>query len=298
MELSKEYLGTAEALSAGIIWGFLGIFVRGCSEIGLTPMQMTCLRYLIVTIIMFFYVWRRKLFSCDRESVILFVVMGVVGLIMNSTFYFQSMLMIPLSVSTVLQYLSPFIVLVLSVPLFGEKIGGRKTLAVIIAFAGCVLCTNIFSESGSISTLGVIYGAASGFFYAVYILCSKKLADKGCPTPVILFYTAMICFAGLVPVCGFGDAVSAMVSSPENLLLIIALGIFLTLLPFALFNHSLEFIEAGKASIISFAEPLTATAVGLLLYGEEITIETAAGMAVLFLALVIISRKQKPDASA
>ncbi|MBO4349205.1 MAG: hypothetical protein J5812_06515, partial [Candidatus Methanomethylophilaceae archaeon] len=81
MELSKEYLGTAEALSAGIIWGFLGIFVRGCSEIGLTPMQMTCLRYLIVTIIMFFYVWRRKLFSCDRESVILFVVMGVVGLI-------------------------------------------------------------------------------------------------------------------------------------------------------------------------------------------------------------------------
>ena len=77
-----------------------------------------------------------------------------------------------------------------------------------------------------------------------------------------------------------------------NLALIVALGIFMTLLPFALFNWSLKRIEAGKTSVITFAEPMTATALGLILYGEDITLETAAGLAMILIALMLVGREK------
>ncbi|MBR3410767.1 MAG: EamA family transporter, partial [Candidatus Methanomethylophilaceae archaeon] len=83
--------------------------------------------------------------------------------------------------------------------------------------------------------------------------------------------------------------------SVENLVLVVSLGLLMTLLPFTLFNYALDRIEAGKASIITFAEPLTATAIGFLLYGEVLTIEAAIGMAMIMAALVAINRKTEKE---
>ena len=48
MTTNQEHAGALAALAAGIVWGFLGPFVRGCEDIGISTMQMTCVRYIVV----------------------------------------------------------------------------------------------------------------------------------------------------------------------------------------------------------------------------------------------------------
>ncbi len=293
MTSNQEHAGALAALAAGIIWGFLGPFVRGCEEIGITTVQMTCLRYIVVIAVLAPLVWmrRKKAVRPDRMHILLLVAMGTVGIAANSTFYFQSMTMIPLSASTVLQYLAPFIVVALSVPLLHERLSATKAFAVVVAFVGCVLCTGLISDPGSMDVWGIVFGAISGFCFASYTLCSKGLARAGHQPTEVLFYSGIVCFVCLAPFCDLPTAVSYMTSSAENIALVVSLGLLMTLLPFILFNYALDRIEAGKASVITFVEPLTATVLGFLLYGEVLTIEAAAGMAMIMIALVAINRR-------
>lgn len=299
MDRSAKTIGILAALIAGILWGFLGPAVRGCMDIGLTPMQMTCLRYIVVTAILLIYVlgFKREALKTTRFQFILFIIIAVVGVMCNSTLYFESMLLIPLSMSTVLQYLAPFIVVAVSVPLFREPLDPPKIAAVLMAFIGCILCTGLISEPGSMDTWGIIVGAASGFCYACYIICSKRLTRDRCPTTTILFYSSIISVIGLAPLCDLPSAIGVMASSPSNILLIIMLGVFLTLAPFWLFNYSLSKIEAGTASIITFVEPLVATLVGFTMYSEGLTAEAAIGMTLILLALITINRRNEPSGS-
>ena len=286
------YIGVLAAVSAGVLWGFLGPAVRYCMEIGLTPMQMTWLRYIVVTLILLIYafVFKRDELKTNHFQIGIFIVMAVVGVMLNSTLYFQSMLMIPLSMSTVLQYLAPFIVIALSIPLFREKASKTKIAAVITAFIGCILCTGLITEPGSMNIEGIALGALSGFCYATYILCSKRLSRDGCTPTTILLYTSIICTICFIPICDAPGAISVVGSSLSNLMIIILFGILLTLVPFWLFNYSLEKIDAGKSSIITFVEPLVATLLGFVIYGETLTVEAVIGMVMIASALIMVSR--------
>ena len=293
MDRSVEHLGILAALSAGIIWGLLGLFVRGLDEMGITPMQMTCMRYIIVTVILAVYILSkdRTLFRTDLNCFTLFLLMGIVGTILNSVCYFSSMSMISLSLAAVLQYVAPFVVILLSVPILQERLTKKKILAVTLAFIGCVLCTGILTAPGEMDIVGILLGAFSGVCFAVYTVGSKVAYSQGCTVTTVLFYTSLICVVGLAPFCDLPSAISLTLSDTTVLALIVGTGIFVTLLPFVLFNYSLKKIEAGKASIITYVEPLAATVVGFIVYDEGITVGSVIGIALIFAGLVIINRR-------
>ena len=293
MDRSAEHLGILAALSAGIIGGWLGLFVRGLDEMGITPMQMTCMRYIIVTVILAVYILAkdRTLFRTDLNCFTLFLLMGIVGTILNSVCYFSSMSMISLSLAAVLQYVAPFVVILLSVPILQERLTKKKILAVTLAFIGCVLCTGILTAPGEMDIVGILLGAFSGVCFAVYTVGSKVAYSQGCTVTTVLFYTSLICVVGLAPFCDLPSALSLTLSDTTILALIVGTGIFVTLLPFVLFNYSLKKIEAGKASIITYVEPLAATVVGFIVYDEGITVGSVIGIALIFAGLVIINRR-------
>ena len=292
MDRTSEHIGVLAALSAGIIWGLLGLFVRGLDEMGVSPMQMTCLRYIIVTLFLLAYVLvkDRGMLRSDPGNIWIFLLMGVVGTILNSVCYFASMSMISLSLAAVLQYTSPFIVILLSVPALNEKLTRMKILSVVGAFIGCVLCTGVLTAPGEMDVLGVLLGAFSGLCFAIYTVGSKVAYSKGCSVPTVLFYTSLICCVGLAPFCDLPGAVSLMIVDRTVLWMVLGSGIFVTLLPFVLFNSSLKRIEAGKASTITYVEIVAATVVGFLVYKEGVTVDSVIGMLLILAALVAIGR--------
>ena len=292
----SEHLGILAALSAGIVWGLLGFFVRTSDNLGISPMQLTCLRYIMIFAIVCVYIMVRnmKLFKVDRRTVFILLLMGLIGTILNSVTYLESMTLISLSLSSVLQYVAPFFVILISVPLLKEKLTLNKILAVIGAFVGSILCTGVLTDPGSMNLWGIFLAALSGFCFSVYTVGSKILSKDGYSVSTVLLYTSLICWVGLAPFCDLPGAFDLMIHSTDALLIVIGMGLFVTLLPFVLFNYSLTKIEAGKASILTYAEPLAATVIGLIIYGEGVGIDTATGITLILLALIVINRKENP----
>jgi drug/metabolite transporter (DMT)-like permease len=288
------------ALSAGIIWGFLGLFVRTSDDMGISPFQLTCLRYIFITLVvgLFILFTDRKAFRLDRGSIIVMLAIGIFGTILNSISYLESMTLISLSLSSVLQYVAPFFVILISVPLLNEKITKVKALAVIGAFVGCILCTGVLTDPGAMDLWGIFLGAFSGFCFSIYTVGSRIMSVHGYGVSTVLFYSSLICCVGLAPFSDLPQAFGLMFSSVEVLLLILGMGAFLTLLPFVLFNYSLTKIEAGKASILTYAEPLTATVIGFVIYSEGVGVDSAIGLVLILLALILINTKEKtPEGS-
>ncbi|WII08285.1 EamA family transporter [Methanomassiliicoccales archaeon LGM-RCC1] len=292
----SEHLGIIAALSAGIIWGLLGLFVRTSDDLGISPMQLTCLRYMMIFVIVWAYIMVRnmKMFRVDRKTVGVLLMMGLIGTILNSYTYLESMTLISLSLSSVLQYVAPFFVILISVPVLKEKLTRNKVLAVIGAFIGSVLCTGVLTDPGSMDLWGIFLAALSGFCFSIYTIGSKIMSRDGYSVSTVLFYTSLICWVGLAPFCDLPGAFDLMMHSADALLIVVGMGLFVTLLPFVLFNYSLTKIEAGKASVLTYAEPLAATVIGLIIYGEGVGIDTATGITLILLALIVINRKEDP----
>ena len=284
-------VGLAAAASAGIIWGFLGPVVRGLIDLGISPMQMSCIRYIIVFAILIVYVavFDRDSLKTGRKALAVMVMMGVVGTFLNSTCYFEAMGRISLSLSTVLQYIAPFIVVAMSYPLFGERITPVKAVAVCTAFIGCILCTGALTSPGDLDIIGISLAALSGLFFGMYTLGSKGLSRSGLSSTTILLYSSLFCVIASAPFCGLPSALGTLASSWEAAGMMLVLGVLITLLPFWLFNYALQKADASKVSIVTFIEPLTATAVGLAVFGEAVDTGTAVGMAMILVSLVAVN---------
>lgn len=286
------HIGVASVLVAGIIWGFLGIFVRSLSDYGFTPIQMTCLRYIIMSVFLGSVILciNPKMLRIDRKSAYIFLMMGLFGSALNSICYFQSMKMISIGLATILQYISPFIVVLLSAPLFKEKLTSEKCTALLFAFIGCILCTGVLTDFGSVNLMGIFFGMMSGLFYSIYTLGSKASSHKfGILT--ITFYSSLFSGVILLPFSDIGSAAEIMSSSIDATLVMLGLAFFMTLLPFALYNIGVSKMDAGKASIITYVEPLASTIVGFYVYNESITVPTTIGIAMILLSLILINHK-------
>lgn len=284
-------------VTASVLWGFLGLFVRGLSDVGMSPMQMTCLRYAVmaVALCMFMISRNRKLFRVDRRSFLVMVAIGVFGSSLNSVCYFASMERISLSLSTVLQYLSPFMVVLLSVPLFGERLTRSKVLALVMAFLGCIACTGVLSSSTAVDAIGIALGAVSGLFYSVYTLGSRMVIGRyGVVT--VSFYSALTACLVLVPFSDVPSAVGIAVSSVHTISLVLGLGLLMTLTTFGLYMYGIKGLGAGKASIVTFLEPVAATVLGLMVYGEDVTMGIIIGMGLVLASLLVLSRGDRMPA--
>ena len=68
---------------------------------------------------------------------------GIFSILFFSYCYFTTIQLTSLSVACILLYTAPVFVMVLSVFLFREKITLQKLMALVLAFAGCVLVTGL-----------------------------------------------------------------------------------------------------------------------------------------------------------
>lgn len=197
-----------------------------------------------------------------------------------------------LSVAAILLYTAPFFVMVLSAVLFHEKITAQKVKGLVLALAGCICTTGIFSGSIHVTVLGILTGVASGFCYALYSIFGK-FALKKYTSETVTLYTFLMASAAMLPLSHPGDMFSLAVSDFSLTGGILLLGLVCTLLPFLLYTRGLSRMDSGKASVLAFAEPLTATLMGVVAFGEVPDGFGWLGVILLFGALVLLQMPQK-----
>ncbi len=188
---------------------------------------------------------------------------------------------------------SPVIAGVLTWLVSGERPSSRWAVATGLAIAGAALL--ILRGAGTVlDPVGIGLNAAAGAAYATYVVVSKRLIElrpRQAVLPVVFGLAGLL----LVPLLFTGQL--NWLGSVRGALVALHLGLVATALAYVLFLRGLTEVSAGLAVTLSLAEPLTATALGLGLLGERLSLPGGIGAGMLLMALALASAPRPESAT-
>ncbi len=277
-------------ITAAILWGTIGIFIKFLSSLGFSTIQIAQLRSTIALIfISSLLVFKdRQALKIKLRDVWMFLGTGIASYFLFNIFYFTSLKSVGMAVASVLLYTSPIFVAVMSRLFFKEKLGVVKLISLALCVVGCALVSGIGARPiGLYSSFGIIIGIASGFCYALYSIFGV-FALRKYSSLTITFYTFL--FASL---CSFFmsnpcDTVS-LLNSPEALTSALLLGVVTGAAPYFLYTKGLSGIEASRAAVIATAEPVVASLIGIFIFGEHPTALTLIGIVFIIGASILVN---------
>lgn len=291
MKLGKLW-GTFLIVAAGILWGFMGIFVRNLNKYEISSMQIVALRAFFTAMIMaaFTLIYDRKLFAVKLRDLWCFLGTGVCSIVFFNFCYFRTITLTSLSAAAVLLYTAPVMVMAMSLFLFKEKLTALKIIAAIAAFAGCALVTGAADGNLALNGTGVLTGLGSAFGYALYTIFGQLALNRGYNSVTITLYTFIFAAAGVIPFADILNLCTKAAENPPVLLWSGLLALLITVLPYLIYTLGLKSVEPGKASVMATVEPVTATLVGTVFFSEPLSGMGVIGIALVFFALILLNK--------
>ena len=289
--MSKINIHFIFVILAAVLWGTAGIFIRTLEATPISQMQIVFARALFTSLLLAIIIGfkDRNLFKIKIKDLWLFVATGLFSIVLFNFSYYMTISMTSLSVAAVLMYTAPFFVVIISVPLFKEKLTIKKITACVIAFIGCCFVSGLFNSSERISGAALFWGLVTGFGYSLYTVFGEILIKRGYKSLTITFYVflwAAICtapFTSPLKIAGY------MAEEPNIFLVLFLMAIFNTILPFLFYTTGLSGVEPSTALIIATLEPVVATVFGAIIYHEKIVFSGALGIILVFSSVVILN---------
>lgn len=280
-------------LLSGMLWGCMGLFVRVLNKQGIASMDIVFLRAIVtaVAMVIYLFIFHRKMLKIHWKDFWCFLGTGIASITFFNFCYFKAIMMTSLSVAAVLLYTAPAIVMILSYILFREAFTVRKVIAIVMTFFGCMLVTGMLGQQQAITTTGLLYGLGAGLGYAFYSIFSRYALEKGYHSLTITCYTFIVTTVVSVFFTNVSKVSMVVFSSPLYVMLTVALGLICTVAPYLLYTLGLQEVDNSHAAIIASIEPVTATVLGFVVFGEDITVVKMMGMILVLGGMAVCNKK-------
>lgn len=289
----KSLLGDILIIIAGLFWGSMGIFVRHLNSLGFSSIQIACLRLTTAGILfaLILLVKDRKGFKIALRDIPLFLALGLVSILFFTCCYFTAINLMTMSTAAILLYTSPIWVMILAIIFLKEKITVQKIIALVLAFAGCVLVSGF---GGKVSVIGILVGLGSGLGYGLYSIFGT-FALKKYSTLTVTCYTFLIAGFGSVFVADPINLYTKISLAPDKLALfgfVLLTAVITAVIPFLLYTIGLNKTTAGRAAVLATVEPAAATLFGFFVMKETAGPIAIAGIILVFSAIAVLSLKK------
>ncbi len=264
----------------------------------LGPFGIVTLRVLGATL--FFAVAKRLAAPADkirgRADNVRAVLCGVVGIGLNQLLFFAGLnYTSPISAS-LLQTISPIVVVLASAVLLREKITVPRLLGILVGAAGAaalILGRPAQAAAYPQATLGNIYILLNATAFGLYLVLVAPLMRKYHPFTVlgrIFLVGALVA----VPV-GWRDALAADYAHfPLHIWAeIFYMVFFLTILAYLLNNWALKFASPALLGVYIYLQPVLAVLIAVALGKDSLTWDKAGQAGLIFVGVWLVSRKPK-----
>ncbi len=294
---SEEWVGYGLVVAAAVLWGSIGIAVRLISAAGIGVLEASTWRAGLAfagALLASILTHRGRLRVAFRD-VLLFAVYGFVSIALFFLAYFTAIQLTTLATAAILLYTAPLWVTILSAVLFGEDLSSRKLVALAAALVGCALVVRAYDPMAlQLNLPGVLAGLASGLTYGLYSVFAKAALRRHPPLVVLTyalgFGTVFLAVGGMalgLPLTRLGPSHVAPVLPG-----VLYLGLVATCVAHWLYVAGLRRVQASRASIVATVEPVVASILGYVWFGEVLdTPQLAGGMLVLAAAASVQLRK-------
>ena len=298
MEKARRNIGPALILLAGCFWGSMGIFVRRLTDYGFSSIQIVAIRVTLAALIFCMLLIKDPSgFRISVKDIPLFLGLGFGSILFFTVCYFTAITMMPLSTAAILLYTSPIWIMLMSVLFFREKLTGRKLLALVLAFAGCVLVSGISGEGMTLP--GLLVGLGSGIGYGLYSILGTVALRRYSPFTVTT-YTFVFAALGSWLICRPAEMLAKFAAAPDlpGLVFFCFLTALVTaVIPFLAYTLGLQTVEASRAGILATVEPLVATLIGVAVFSEPLTLLSGLGILLILAAVVLLNGKTESENS-
>lgn len=283
---------------SGIMWGSGGIFVRILTELGMDGYTIVFSRLAVAVCIIAVMIclYDRSLFCINLREIWIFALGGFSGILGVMLAYNAAIKQVTLSLAAVLLSMSPIFVLFMAAVLFGERITAKKLGCMALALTGCILVSGVLEAGSGMkwSVMGIGFGVLAAFFYAVYSLVSKESVRRKYHAFTMIFYSMLISAAALIPVTDWSCIGTVIAEGGVKMsLFMLANAVIASVLPYVFYTLSLNYMEAGRASILAAGEPVAAMVFGFLFFSEKPTMLAVAGLVLTTAALILFSRPEQ-----
>lgn len=284
---------------AGCLWGTMGIFVRHLNAIGLQSMEIVEARSVLTAVGMFaaLVLFRRDLLKTKAKDLWIFVGGGMASVILFNYCYFQTIQRASLSTAAILLYTSPVFVLLLSVPLFGEKLTRKKLICLVLAITGCALASGVASGGMALSPMTLLLGLGSGFGYGLYSIFSRFALQRGYHPITITAYIFLFGALGGILLTDFGQITRVVRADGGNLIYLMVYTLVTTIVPYISYTTGLQQVENGVAAVLACIEPVMATVFGIFVFSEMPTLSGWLGILLVLIALTALNLQPKKQHS-
>lgn len=278
----------AMTLVAAALWGTSFPIIK-VGLTGISPAVFLFFRFLIATSLLLAIAWAsgisRRVFL-DRRLMLL-------GFIFSLSFFFQYLGQTSTAAgeAAVLLNTTPIIVPLMSYFAIQERLGRARYAAAAVGMGGIVLMSGILDSSGGgSSAIGVSMMLLSAIATSAYIIVTKRLSSDIRPMefyPPVFLYGTLFMFAYMLL---FGSNYGAAWGSTAAIASVLYLSVACSILPFFLWYWGLQHLSATASSVVTLFEPVVAIVVSVAFIGEVFGIVQLAGTALIFVAILVISR--------
>ena len=203
----------------------------------------------------------------------------------NWIFLFEAYNYTSVAAATMCYYMAPVFIILLSVPVFGEKITPRKGICAVVAVFGMVLVSDVLT-TGLHGTKGLLFGLIAAVLYAVIVIINRTLRDISAEDRTIMQFAASSLV--MLPYVLLTENLAALEPTPRVLLLLLIVGVVHTGIAYVLYFGSIAHVSAQTAALLSYIDPIVAVLLSLTVLREPMS-PTALFGAVLVIGAMILS---------
>lgn len=279
----------------GVICGILAAVCYGTNPFGALPLyeegvntsSVLFYRFAMAVIMLgVMLLVERKTFCISKGEL---KVLGTLGLLFaaSSITYYQSFRFMDAGIASTILFVYPVMVAVIMAAFFKERVTLSTVTAIVLALGGIGLLYK--GDSGaSLSTMGILLVMISSLTYAVYIVVVNQSRIR-MSSLKLTFYVLMICMLSLLTYSFTSpDLHLQLPPSPRACFFACWLGLVPTVLSLVFMTIAVHEVGATPTAIMGALEPLTAVAIGIVVFGEALTVQLVIGIVLIVSAVLLI----------
>ena len=276
---NETALGYGAVMLVVFLWGIGPLFVRAVDAGALT---IATARNWIAVPVALGIAWLAKTPLTWRW--LRRAIPGGVAFAIAQTLGFASFQETSLAIAAVIGAITPLVIVIVAVPLFGERLTGKQIALVGVAFAGVFAVVFGASSGGEARLFGDLLAFGALFAMTAYLLLMKQARMNDVPASAYVAGVFLVCAVVVTPVeLIWGESLSAITG--VDWLWIFLLAVFAGCLGHTFMTWAQKHVNVGVASIMVLGTTIVTSAGAWIFFDQELNAVQILGGFVVLAAL-------------
>lgn len=286
--MKRKNKGILLGMAASCTYGTNPLFALPLFALGMGVNSVLFYRYFFAVVL--FGIWlhffkKTSLRISWKDAALLFF-LGTMFSISSLTL-FIGYTYVGAGIASTILFVYPIFVAVIMAVFFKEKISFKTIISIVLMSAGIILFYK-GDDGKSLNMWGITSVLISAASYALYMICLKKMPQvKHIHFPVLTFYVMFFGLFVFLANLKFGLNLQK-IESPFMLGCVLGAALIPTIISLETMNVAIKFIGPTLAAILGALEPVTAVFIGVLVFGESMTLRIAAGICLILCSVLLL----------